>query len=309
MNSIVSVVIPTYNSAGFLKETIDSVLSQDIENLDLIIVDDGSTDQTVATARSYGDRVRVITQSNQGVCAARNCGLAAAKGKYICFLDHDDYWRQNKIRAQLLQFQKDPELGVVYSEFLRWQADGRGEFHAPPGAQIPDSEAIDDEFSGWIYHHLLSDCWVLTSSAMIKMEALTKIGAFDLNLPYGEDWDLWLRLSQQFRFAKLKHPYVLYRQHPEQGSRTVRPIDYRTKLLSEASKRWGLSSRDGRAISQENFSRQMYDYHRGYGISRITAGQRFKAIESFASAWRYQPRNFKVWAYAIAGLAGWKPKW
>lgn len=307
MNSLVSVVLPTFNAAGFLRQTIDSILHQAIENIDVIVVDDGSSDQTVEIARSYGKKVSVIAQANQGVCAARNAGLAEAKGKYICFLDHDDYWYPNKLKNQLLQFQKDPELGVVYSEFLRWPANADGEFQVPDSLPLfAESDAIDQGYSGWIYHLLLSDCWVLTSSAMIKVEALAKVGAFDLKLPYSEDWDLWLRLSQQYRFTKLSYPYVLYRQHVEQGSRTVRPIDYRTKLLSEASRRWGLSSKDGRCISRSDFKEQMYKYHCSYGFSRLSSNQRLKAMESFISAWQYKPGNLKAFAYILLGLAGWK---
>ena len=101
--------------------------------------------------------------------------------------------------------------------------------HVPPAEDTPDD--IDPEFSGWIYHQFLLDCWMLTSTSMFRREVFERCGAFDETLPFSEDWDLWLRLAREYEFVQLRRPSTLYRKHTTQGSGWHRPVDYRTRLL------------------------------------------------------------------------------
>jgi glycosyltransferase involved in cell wall biosynthesis len=306
---LVSVVIPTYNCEAYIRETIDSVLAQEFQNIEIIVVDDGSTDRTVDFVRSYGHSVRFLSQENSGVCVARNRGLREAAGKYICFMDHDDYWYPGKISRQVEEFGRHPEVGVVYSAFTLWTADASGNFARPASlynSSIADD--IDSSFSGWIYHLLLLDCWVLTSTAMFRAEVLRKCGAFDEGLPYSEDWDLWIRISREYQFLKLRQSTTLYRQHMLQGNRKVRSIDYRTTLLSRAAKQWGLSSPDGQCVSRWRFQRQLAEYHACFGLHHLQAGIWAIAMRSLFKAWVTYPVNVKYLAYIPATWLGWSPR-
>jgi glycosyltransferase involved in cell wall biosynthesis len=310
MHPLVSVIIPSYNCEAYIAETIDSVLAQDYSSIELLIVDDGSTDKTQDIIQTYGHQVRLISQRNAGVCAARNKGIQEAKGQYICLMDHDDYWYPDKISRQVRAFAEQPETGVVYSTFTLWHPDSSGIFPRPDSfSKIAVDDDIDQEFSGWIYHLLLLDCWVLTSTTMFRSEVFQTCGVFDETLPYSEDWELWLRISRQYPFLKIRQTTTLYRQHMHQGNRKVRPIDYRTVLLLNSVKSWGLCSQDGRCLSKLQFYRQIAEYHASFGLLHLIAGNKKIAIISLFKSWTTFPFKLKYVAYLVAGLSGWKPGW
>lgn len=310
MLPLVTVIIPSYNCEAYISETIECVLAQTYPNIELIVIDDGSTDNTKNVIRSYGEKLTLISKENTGVCAARNLGIQKASGEYICLLDHDDYWFPDKISQQLELFKNHPETGVVYSHFACWSPDRDGNFSDQSCVDIvPISNDIDYAFSGWIYHLLLLDCWVLTSTAMIRANVFEKCGLFDEQLPYSEDWDLWLRISRNYQFIKLKCTTTLYRQHPQQGNRKVRSIDYRTKLLESTKKKWGLCSPDGACISKQKFNRQLAKYHADYGLHLLMANYKKQSMVSFLKAWVKFPIKLKYLAYIAACCVGWKPSW
>lgn len=311
MQPLVSVIIPSYNCEKFIADTIESVLAQDYQNIELLVIDDGSTDNTQKIVKQYSNKLRLIIQPNSGVCRARNRGIAEAKGDFICLMDHDDYWYPDKISAQINAFKKYPEAGIVYSEFKLWYPNTDGIFPLPTDiADLYFGDDLDESLSGWIYHQLLLDCWVLTSTAMIRADLFNIYGNFDENLPYSEDWDLWLRFSNHVQFIKLKKTTTLYRQHGNQGNKKLRNIDYRTILLSNAKKKWGLCSRDNRCITEWQFRRQLAEYHASFGLNHLYLNGSFKlAIFSLLKAWLLYPLKPKYLAYIFAAYAGWRPKW
>lgn len=306
----VSVIIPAYNCEAYIAETLDSVLGQTFGDLEVIVVDDGSTDRTPEIVTSCGAPVRLVTQANSGVCAARNRGIREAAGQYLCLMDHDDYWFPDKLALQVQEMERQPEVGLVYSTFAFWYPDTNGRFPVPASYRSgPEPSGLDEEFSGWIYHLLLLDCWVLTSSALIRAKVFEKCGIFDESLPYSEDWDLWLRMSREYPFAKLKKTLTLYRQHPRQGNLVEREIDYRTELLTRAVEKWGLCSPDNRCITRHQFRQTMARYHRDFGIRHLASGNLKLANRSFLKSWLTSPARLKSLAYIPAGLLGWRPKW
>lgn len=305
----VSVIIPTYNCEAYIAETLSSVLGQDHDKVEILVVDDGSTDATCDIVREHAG-VQLIQQRNAGVCAARNHGIRLAQGDYICCLDHDDFWLPDKLSSQLQVFQSRPEAGLVYTAFTLWHRDASGDFPSPASlAGAGTGTAIDEDMSGWIYHHLLLDCWILTSTAMIRREVLERLGGFDESLPYSEDWDLWLRIARHYPMAKLAGSSTLYRQHPQQGNRRVRDIDYRTRLLAENVREYGLSSRDGRELDRRQFRHRLGRYHAEYGFSQLQGGHRGAAARAMIAAWRCHPTRLRYLAYLAAGTLGWKPQW
>lgn len=308
----VSVVIPTWNCERYIAQTLDSVLAQSWKQLQVIVVDDGSSDRTPHIVAGYGDAVTLVTQRNQGVCVARNRGFEMSDGDFVCFLDHDDYWFAWKLERQVETFRRQPQVGVVFSGFALWLPGPDG--HPAPDTLADDGDAAadplasDPDYSGWIYHQFLIDCWALTSTAMIRRELFAASGGFDASLAYSEDWDLWLRLSRSAPFVKLRSVSTLYRQHPEQGNRRLREIDYRTRLLEEAHARWGLASPDGRKIEPQVFRRNLARYHMQFGLHHLEHGARAVALRSFARAWLLHPGRLRYGALIGATLAGWRPR-
>ena len=311
MTDLVSVIIPTYNSAAHIRQTIDAVLAQTHPHVDLIVVDDGSIDNTRVLLAHYGDKLRVVEQANQGVCRARNAGLAQARGEFICFLDHDDVWYPEMLALQLQAFGADADVGCVYANYTHWYPDAQGR-HGDPDelrARITMDTELDASMSGWIYHLLLIDCHVQTSAAMLRREVFRRCGAYDESLPYSEDWDLWLRISRQFQFRKLKNISVLYRQVEGQGSRKTRDVDYRTRLLEKAVATWGLGSPDGTLLPRRAFARQLALYHADYGMGWVQAGRPGRAARSFIRALQVDPLQPRPLAYLVLSMFGWRPKW
>jgi len=306
----VSVIIPSFNCESYIAETINSVLNQTFRDVEVIVVDDGSTDRTREIVAAFGASVRLVAQDNAGRCAARNRGIREAGGEYICLLDHDDYWFADKLARQMAEFQRHPEAGGVYSAFIFWCGDNDDQFSSPHSFDLTVyQDGIDSDFSGWIYHQFLLDCYMLTSTAMFRAEVFQRCGVYDESLPYSEDWELWLRIAREYPLIKLHRPTTLYRQHLQQGSRVTREVDYRTELLIRTAKKWGLCSRDGRCVSSRKFLAQLAVYHASFGLGHLQAGKRKIAVRSFMKAWLACPLQLKYLAYILAALLGWKPKW
>lgn len=186
---LVSIIIPTYNSAQWIEETIESALSQTYANIEIIIVDDGSTDGTKDIVFSkYIDKVQYVFQENCGVGSARNKGLCIAKGKYIQFLDADDLIALNKITLQTTLLEANPDFDVAYSDSSFFSDNGSRIFtESPKGRQAK-------YITGDIWEHLLTGNFIVLHAALAKKDAIINVGLFDTEIGC-EDYDLWLRIS------------------------------------------------------------------------------------------------------------------
>jgi len=181
---LVSVIIPTYNRAGFLKEAIESVLGQTYSRVELIVIDDGSTDQTKALVKYYSDQLTYVYQENKGVAAARNRGIAEAAGPLIAFLDSDDRFEPKKIALQAKAMQEDPSFLVSHTQ-EKWYRRGR----------FLNQKKKHRKESGYLFARCLELCAVGMSTTMVRKELFERVGLFDETLPCCEDYDLWLRAS------------------------------------------------------------------------------------------------------------------
>ncbi|MFO1060552.1 MAG: glycosyltransferase family A protein [Dongiaceae bacterium] len=205
---LVSVVIPTYNRAATLARAVESVLAQTYPSFELLIVDDASTDDTAARIAPYlGGRVALHRRPrNGGATAARNAGIALARGAYVAFLDSDDEWLPEKLARQVALFEAGPpDLGLVYAGL--WQlVDGR-----PPVAVPPRQR-------GRVYDALRWRNRIGTASGvMVRRAVLQRVGGFDERLPACEDWDLWLRIARDHRVDAVAEPLLRY--HDGNGDR------------------------------------------------------------------------------------------
>lgn len=197
---LVSVIIPAYNRARFLKEAIDSVLNQEYPHLELIVVDDGSTDQTASIIHNYGNRIKYIYISHQGVSRARNVGISQAQGELIAFLDSDDIWRPKKLSTQVDFFKQHSHALICQTEEI-WIRNGirvnPKRYHKKP--------------SGMIFEQCLKRCMVSISSAMMHRALFEKVGLFDESFPVCEDYEFWLRVAKTYPIYLLEEALIIKR--------------------------------------------------------------------------------------------------
>lgn len=198
----VSIIIPTYNRRNLIGKAIDSVLAQSWPDYELIIVDDGSTDATGEyISRKYPDpRIHYYYQPNKGQNFARNLGLSKATGEFLCFLDSDDLWPDNKLEISLTAFQEHPDVDIVYGDEIIIDEQGNE----------LGKERIK-RYSGMVSAKLIVDNFVGMSAAMVRTDAVRKIGGMDEKIKVADDYSLWLRLSSSCRFYYLEEPLGYYR--------------------------------------------------------------------------------------------------
>jgi glycosyltransferase involved in cell wall biosynthesis len=196
-NPTVSIIIPVYNRQDLIVRTLNSVLSQDFEDYEIIVVDDSSTDDTKSVVMKIGDEriVYIEHEKNKGANVARNTGIMHAKGKYVAFLDSDDEWLPEKLKKQVEKIEATAEkVGVVYCGY--WIALNGKKFigHVPKKRE----DIFLDE--------LLGDCVSPTSCVLIKKECFDAVGGFDKNMPARQDYEMWLRIAREFHFEYVKDP-------------------------------------------------------------------------------------------------------
>jgi glycosyltransferase involved in cell wall biosynthesis len=219
---LVSVIIPTCNRAPFLSDAIQSVLKQTYRDFELIVVDDGSTDNSREIVAAFGARVRYFFQENKGVSAARNAGIRAAQGAFLAFLDSDDLWHKKKLAVQIESMQSDPLVKICYTNEI-WLRNGT---HL-------NQKKKHQKFSGWIFEPMLPLCLISASSILLAREVLDRVGVFDENLPVCEDYDLWLRLALSYPITFIDQPLITKRGgHPDQLSQKYWGMDrFRVQVL------------------------------------------------------------------------------
>ena len=210
----VSVIIPTYNRAHYLGAAIDSVLGQTSTDTEVIVVDDGSTDQTRAVLEQYGSRVRPLYQEHCGLIAAvRNRGLREARGEYVAFLDSDDLWLPTLLETQVAALEQRPEWGMVYCD--GWILDDA------TGQDLCRTHAATRAESGWIGPALFEQNFIQTSAVVVRRAVLEDVGVFreDVELWAVEDWELWLRTAARYQVGYCGEPLFRLRLHPANTSR------------------------------------------------------------------------------------------
>jgi len=221
MNEKVSVVIPTYNYGRYLGEAIDSALNQSLPPHEVVVVDDGSTDNSSEVLAGYGDRIITLRQQNLGVGAARNSGARVATGDFLAFLDADDYWAPEKLKKQLAKFDEDAEIGLVHSGFRNVSTDGSLIDECTEGDEGSVAEQV-----------LRMNHKVYANTIVIKRDVFDKIGGYDTakELHPSEDWDLIFRAARVTKFSFVAEPLLFYRQHGGGGHNNI-PRMERAMLL------------------------------------------------------------------------------
>lgn len=210
----VSVVIPAYNSMKYLPDTLKSVWHQTYTDFEVILVNDGSSDNIKEWASQIKDsRFKFISQPNQGASAARNAGILASTGEYIALLDADDLWAPTKLETHVLCLDNHPEVGLVCSWTAMMNAQGQ-----------PTGRLLKPAADGNVYSKILVQNIVDCPSAVIRRSCFDKIGLFDTSIRYNEDWEMWIRIAAAYNFSVIQEPLVYYRQHPNNVSKNWRQM-------------------------------------------------------------------------------------
>lgn len=220
---MISIILPTFNRRQFLKQAIESVVKQTIKEWELLVVDDGSDDNSWNIIREFQDqRIYYLYQRNQGVSSARNTGIKLSHFPWICLLDSDDYWHPTKLQKQLEVLERHPQYRMIYTDEI-WIRKG----------QRVNPRKTHRKYCGWIYHRCLPLCIISPSSALIDRKIFDKIGLFDVNFPVCEDYEMWLRISSQYPIFFLEKPLIVkLGGHADQLSKSMWGLDrYRVKAL------------------------------------------------------------------------------
>jgi len=196
----VSVIIPTYNQADYICDAIKSVLNQTYEDFEIMVIDDGSTDNTKDVLTEYNRKIRYLYQENQGAASARNLGIRESKAEYVAFLDSDDLWFPDKLAIQMDVFNKKPDMGLVCSSCIEFDKDKEANYIIRPR-----------NYRGCSFGDLFIENFIQTSTAVVKREVFEKAGLFDEGLKVAEDYDMWLRIAKFYPIHFMKEPLVKYR--------------------------------------------------------------------------------------------------
>lgn len=213
----VSVIIPTYNRAAYLGSALRSLFAQSYKNFEVIVVDDGSTDNTKDIIAAFSDpRLKYFYIPNGGPSRARNYGIRQTDGEAIAFLDSDDCWDSDKLEKQVDILTTSPKVGLVFSDYRYISERGTVVMDSALRSRYPEL------VPGIEMMHILEDCPITTDTAMIRRSVLEKAGYFDEELIYAEDFDLWIRILLVSSIYFISRPMTSYRLHNEQLTRLSR---------------------------------------------------------------------------------------
>ncbi len=292
----VSVVIPAYNDARFIGQAIGSVLAQTHRPLDIIVVDDGSRDDTAEIAESFGPPVRVFRQMNAGAAVARNAGMREARGEYIAFLDADDFWHPRKTEMQVHHLQHCTECVAVYCNKVEFREDAaQPAWHEPDRVEDLHALSRDTRASGWLYLELLRASILHTSTLMAPRAVLQEIGEFDTTLRKGQDLDFWLRLSRLGPIHMLDSVLSAYRIHPASISHRAMATNYHALVVERAVGRFGPADPAGNRLADGELARILGASWLEFAYQHFRAGAPRLCLQSLQRSLDYRPARMSAW--------------
>jgi glycosyltransferase involved in cell wall biosynthesis len=281
---LVSVVIPAYNRARYLPRALDCVLGQTCPPAEIIVVDDGSTDDTAAVLAAYGDRVRCVRQANGGPSKARNTGIRHARHDLIAFLDADDWWTPDKLELQVPLLADDPCVGLVHAD---WDY-----YDEATGKYLP---AFDDghKLVGRCYPRLFEGNAINLCTVVIRKACLDRVGLFDERLVRMEDYDLWLRVARHYEFGHVPRCLAFYCRHPGNLSASQLQMDLAEVAIIERELAVDPALRD--TLGAARVHAKMHFLLSQVGRHYLAAGERARAWQAFSRALEYRPPGTAAW--------------
>lgn len=286
----VSVIIPVYNASNYVAKAINSVLAQGYNNYEIIVVDDGSTDETREVLNGYEDRIRYVYQNNAGPAKARNTGIKQARGDYITFLDADDLWLPDKLEKQLSFFNIHPQYSLVFTDMQ----------HIVGANVIHKSYLKEKNYqylsSGSIYENLLRECFIFTPTVMVKRECLERVGFFNENLRIAEDYDLWLRIADKFQIGFLDQPLVIRNRHKNNLTEDRYLYIISGIQMMEELYRKDKGSKRRKKIIEEELGKRYF----ALGYYFFDLGQQKEAQYNFLKSLKYSIQSIRPLLYLLS---------
>lgn len=300
----VSVIVPAYNTASYIGETMESIARQTFRDFETIVVNDGSPDtpQLERVLEPYRADIRYIRQPNRGLAGARNAGIAEARGEYLAFLDSDDAWEPSYLDVQLAEMERKPVADVVYPNATAFAPDGTEwlAMDRSPSQGLVTFESV-----------VRQTCQVQVFS-LVRRSLVVEAGGFDESLRSSEDFDLWLRLLKggaEFRYHT--QPLVRYRVRPDSLSAdTVWMCDHVLKVLGKAAAREDLTSHERSAVTERQRyymgMKRLYEGkdfldRRKYGEARLALRQANDLVPSWKA--RLAGLGLRIWPAAVRSMA------
>ncbi len=300
---MVSVIITTFNRAGLVCHAIESVLAQTYTDVEVIVVDDGSTDGTESVVRGYGARVRYMRQGHAGQSSAQNHGMSVATGKYLAHLDSDDLWQPWHLEQCVQALEDDPEIGLVFTDHERFDEHGilmSSFFSAHPSIfGLPCRKVkgkvrvLDDGL--WI--SLLRETYVMVGAVVMKTAVFRDVGGFDTRLAYSQDWEYWLRIARAFPVACICSPSLRVRHHSgNMSGNLAKQKRGEVDVLKLVRREYpGLEPAVAGIVRAEIAARS---YDAGYQF--FSHGDNKQARLMFQEGWKHGNRNARSVMYWIA---------
>ncbi|GAB3099998.1 glycosyltransferase [Aestuariicella hydrocarbonica] len=296
---LVSIIVPVFNGERHIGQCLTSLVGQRYPNKEIIVVDDGSTDNSAAIVRSFGDRVQYLLQDNAGSAVARNTGLDHAHGDYIAFNDGDDLWAPNRLHQQVHFMETHPEYGVATGRFA----------HVDESFSFSDAQAVNEEVqpsvvssrSGWVYHTLFETSWYHIIAALVRKEVLQQV-RFNPSYRRGQDYDFWLQLAATTRIAQLDTLYAYYRKNNLSISHRPHLRNYRAEIMENAVKTMGTRSQSGESIQPTELDRFFFKVWFEHGYELFLAKWYKPALQSFIKAMKYKPMRFDSYKFVMRCL-------
>lgn len=291
---LVSTIIPVHNGAGTIARAIASALAQDFASFEVIVVNDGSTDNTAGVLGQVGDRIRVLTIANRGCGGARNTALAIARGRYLAFLDADDTWEPRKLAATVAPMERDSEVVLAYSDLFSI---------SPADGSIGDPIVSTAASHAPSMVELLTRWWpIIPSTVVVRRDAFSACGGFDEEFRGAsgyEDSFLWLLMRERGIFAYIPERLVHYRTEGA-VARMGKYLHQQELFISKVDQRYGPRAKGLIRSTEDAFSAAL-----GYeGLTALQAGRYAAARTCFKTALRHRPGDLKM---AMRLLRTWLP--
>jgi hypothetical protein len=276
MPPTVSVVIPCYNHGHYLANAVQSVSSQTLADWELLIIDDGSTDNTPEVAARFSDpRIRYIYQENQGLSAARNTGICAAQGEYLAFLDADDEWEPGFLHCCARVLAANRELAGVYTRYSF--IDPEGKVLPQTGGQVVPPRMFRSR--------LLNGGFLAVHGALVRASVVRQVGMFDVQIAGTGDWDLWIRIAQNYQMQGIVEPLARYRIYP--GSMSTDPCRMHEDRMRVLAKHFGPA--EGDPVAWPDTKRRVY------GAAYQSAALDHIRLAQPGNGWRFLTRAIQTW--------------
>lgn len=304
----ISVIIPTYNCATYLPDAIQSILDQSRTDVEIVVVDDGSTDNTPDAVASFNGDIVYHRQSNAGVSVARNTGIDLSRGDYIAFLDADDRWYPDKLAVQLEILERSPGIAGVFSDFSLADQDGKIQkdryikeeysvfrtFGLDWDSIFPASIPCDSAaaYGGDIFPSLFRGNFIKTSSLLLRRSAALSVGGFTPNRTTQEDYEYFLKLASQYPLAYADRPLLFKRRRPGQLTSPERLEEILRVSLDVVEE---FSDTAAQRLGREIVDRRMSNKYRDLASHYFKKGQKKKSFANLRQAMRYRrldPHNF-----------------